>query len=411
MVLITMLASLVGCKYNRTSSVKAYEKSCYREKIIQIQRFQRTSSFCINSDGKLRSTLYITEVYSKMFNTCISPAKLRGAFLSEYKRCGSGGSLPKNVVNPIRNSIPVVDIPKFTAEKPLINSLLLRRDEVKNLIQEMDDHALRSSFVDISTRSITLAGEYYSKDDLENGMIAEGIALAALDVAMSAIPGVGFGRDLYEAVTGRGLLSGQELTPFDRSLSILGVVTFGSAGAVAKVLGVFAKLAKGKNAGSTIKKTWKLLDSGKKLGITTKKKMSRVIAWLKKPLASGTSSIWKSDALVDLSTPARRNHILNGDVTGGGHMFPGKPTKTIFPKTWSGDKIMHEVADIATDPKLVWKQMTGVPGTLYTKGKKPAKFEVVGVKDGVEIKVVFKPATSEFVTAHPISGPGVKRNP
>jgi hypothetical protein len=67
-----------------------------------------------------------------------------------------------------------------------------------------------------------------------------------------------------------------------------------------------------------------------------------------------------SDEYVNLANPARTKHILEGDRPGsGGHMWPGSPGKSVFPEDWSGEKIMHEASDVATDPSLTWKQQSG----------------------------------------------------
>ena len=79
------------------------------------------------------------------------------------------------------------------------------------------------------------------------------------------------------------------------------------------------------------------------------------------------------DELVNLASSQRTAHILTGDATGGGHLFPGAPGKTAFPQGWSGDQVMHHVSDIATDPALKWVPQTG-SGGWFTKAGKPARF-------------------------------------
>ncbi len=104
-----------------------------------------------------------------------------------------------------------------------------------------------------------------------------------------------------------------------------------------------------------------------------------------------------ADEFVDLASAQRRTHILTGDATGGGHLWPGLPGKTPFPKSWSGDRIMHEICDIATDP-AAWAnvQNQGQRAVLY------------GTRGGVEIKVVVNRGTGDIITGHPINLP---RNP
>ncbi|MDX6240271.1 MAG: hypothetical protein QOG10_5091, partial [Kribbellaceae bacterium] len=108
-----------------------------------------------------------------------------------------------------------------------------------------------------------------------------------------------------------------------------------------------------------------------------------------------------SDTLVDLSSASRRQHILYGDI-GGGHLWPGRPGKSTFPKSWSEDKAMHAISDIATDPNLVWKQQTGPVGADFTKYGKPVRFIVDGVRDGVKIRVVIEPRGEGIISGYPV---------
>ncbi len=106
--------------------------------------------------------------------------------------------------------------------------------------------------------------------------------------------------------------------------------------------------------------------------------------------------------LVNLASPQRTTHILAGEGPGrGGHLWPAQSGKTPFPSSWSPDKIMHEVSDIATDPALNWVQQSGKPGSLFTNAGNPARFVVFGERSGIEIKVVLEPAGEGIITAHP----------
>lgn len=104
------------------------------------------------------------------------------------------------------------------------------------------------------------------------------------------------------------------------------------------------------------------------------------------------------DDFVDLASPARRTHILDGDATGGGHLWPGNPGKTPFPQGWSGDKIMHEISDIATDP-AAWQN--AVPQGSRTV--------LNGTRGGVDIRVIVDTNTGEIISGYPTNLP--RRNP
>ncbi len=104
-----------------------------------------------------------------------------------------------------------------------------------------------------------------------------------------------------------------------------------------------------------------------------------------------------ADEFVDLASSARRNHILAEDATGGGHLWPGLPGKTPFPRGWSADRVMHEVSEIATDP-AAWRN-------VQYQGQRAV---LNGARDGVDIKVVVSRQTGEIITGHPTNLP---RNP
>ena len=108
---------------------------------------------------------------------------------------------------------------------------------------------------------------------------------------------------------------------------------------------------------------------------------------------------------VDILSPETKQHILYGDgPTSGGHMYPGNPGKSTFPKDWSADKIVHEIGDIATSPNTQWYAQSGTGG-LYTKAGNPARWAAYEIRDGVRIRVIYEPANGKIITAFPDKAP------
>ncbi len=103
----------------------------------------------------------------------------------------------------------------------------------------------------------------------------------------------------------------------------------------------------------------------------------------------------------DLIGGQEQFHIIHGDRTGGGHKWPGQPGKTVFPRGWDTDKILDSIADVATSPNSVRTQQTGRAGALYTRNGDPSRWKVEGVVDGVNIRVIYEPATDRIVTGFP----------
>jgi RHS repeat-associated protein len=101
------------------------------------------------------------------------------------------------------------------------------------------------------------------------------------------------------------------------------------------------------------------------------------------------------EELVNLASEARTTHVLEGDATGGGHLWPGLAGKTPFPESWSGAEVMNAISDVATDPassRVVQGGATIVNGT----------------REGVDIQVIVNNSTDQIVSGYPTNLP---RNP
>ncbi len=116
-----------------------------------------------------------------------------------------------------------------------------------------------------------------------------------------------------------------------------------------------------------------------------------------KTLHGGPSSA-TGPTFVNLASPQRTTHILTGDATGGGHLFPGMAGKSAFPQNWSAERVMHEISDIATDPR-----------SIFTPGR-GGRTIATGARDGVDIKVILGSPKEggNIITGFPTNVP---RNP
>jgi hypothetical protein len=138
--------------------------------------------------------------------------------------------------------------------------------------------------------------------------------------------------------------------------------------------------------------------------------------------------IQAGDPLLDgIISPQRQKHILYGDATGGGHLSGARvPDKSEFPPSWTESEILEVAADLATNPGLKWEQIdgpgegtihSGYPGPKFTNSGKPVRYRIVDqagnlpIVNGVTIRVIIQPDGEGVITAVPISGQGVIRNP
>ena len=79
---------------------------------------------------------------------------------------------------------------------------------------------------------------------IAEGEIALSFAWAVLDIASSWTPGISWGRDIYEAIAGKDLFSGEELPTWARTAAALGVVSLGIGSKGKATLQTIEKLAR-----------------------------------------------------------------------------------------------------------------------------------------------------------------------
>jgi hypothetical protein len=97
----------------------------------------------------------------------------------------------------------------------------------------------------------------------------------------------------------------------------------------------------------------------------------------------------------DVISPARQNHILSGDATGGGHKFGAGKNKPEFSSSWSDKQTFHNILDIATDPNITWKFNSSWKGRYD-------RFVADGVRDNVNIRAIIEPKGEGIISGFPL---------
>jgi hypothetical protein len=125
-----------------------------------------------------------------------------------------------------------------------LKALVDRRNEVRDRVQSMDYPEVRRAYVDIATESLKVSREFYKAEEYEEGGIAARYAEIALDLATSFTPGVSFGRDIYESITGFDLITGEKLGTFSRTVAMISAATLGIGSSFARCGKILAKIMK-----------------------------------------------------------------------------------------------------------------------------------------------------------------------
>lgn len=108
--------------------------------------------------------------------------------------------------------------------------------------------------------------------------------------------------------------------------------------------------------------------------------------------------VHNSDCGRDLIEGGDQVHIIAGDAHGGGHKWPGQPGKTPFPPSWDTDDILDGIADVVTNSESSWQWQTGAAGSMYTHAGNPSRVKIIGEYNGLQIRVIYEPATGRVVT-------------
>jgi len=119
-----------------------------------------------------------------------------------------------------------------------------RLKAVYKQIHSMDHYETRLGYIEIAQSSLKLARSELLAHNFEESSIAMQIAMACLDFAVSWTPFVGWGRDVWESVFAKDIITGEQLGSFARSLAILGVVTGGIGSKAGKIFDVLHKVIK-----------------------------------------------------------------------------------------------------------------------------------------------------------------------
>ena len=134
--------------------------------------------------------------------------------------------------------------PENTPEFIKLKNSIEHYHYVKNELDSSDvaDSEARQTFLELANSGIVIADEYYFAGEESDGDEALNFAKNILDLGLSFTPGVGWGKDVYEAATGRNLVTGEELDDFGRAAAVIGVVTVGFGSKIMKGLATLRKI-------------------------------------------------------------------------------------------------------------------------------------------------------------------------
>lgn len=306
--------------------------------------------------------------------------------------------------------------PEYVRIKRTINYYHYVKSELDS--SEMSDSEVKQTLLEIANSGIVIADGFYSGGEEASGDEALDFAKNVLDVALSFAPVVGWGKDMYEAATGRNLVTGEVLDDFERAAAVLGVVTVGFGSKIMKGLSTLRKV---KLRHMNVLSWNKALDgagniakSAKKSGFTKGEDVAQLAkGWksvtpdMESKILYGARKSPNKNQLIGAHSPNVKNNPnfevevlnVNPDGTQNVKLIKGYPdgsvskikSSTLFPDSWPDEKITNATRYVGQNPKIATRATDGA--TLH-KGK----------VDGVEMDVIKK--GDEVISGYPTGGSG-----
>jgi len=192
---------------------------------------------------------------------------------------------------------------------------------------DVPEKSTRQKLLNMARNTIVLADQYADSGQINEYEAAKEITTALLDITLSVTPVVGWGKDCYEAISGKNLLTGEKLSNFDRTAAWLGAVTGGIGSKVVGGIGVAAviftkigkKIDQSDEFADVLTQGNKIVDSAKKTGDgaqdaiafanSLSKNADEVIAVINSTVAVGVTSGSRFKAVVNFL----HDHLVNID--------------------------------------------------------------------------------------------------
>lgn len=199
------------------------------------------------------------------------------------KALAQANHLLDNALSP--NLVPAKEWRSNGEAKEIINDFHKKISKVR---PSSSDQALAK---DVALAALDEADEASANEDHELFERNLELAKAGLDIALGFIPVANIGQSLYEAITGRSVITGEELGTFGQAMAIIAVVTLGTSKMLESSLKTIAKIGeaalKSTSKASKFEKAVSLssiiIESSAKLGEDTSAEVNALAKAIKEP--------------------------------------------------------------------------------------------------------------------------------
>ncbi len=132
------------------------------------------------------------------------------------------------------SALSQIDLGKFKTTNVSREGNEIRRvatylNYAKSRISEYQDgtRIKREDLIAIAEAALIQADSLYAESDLAGGDVALEMAEVLLDASLNFVPGVSWVNDVYQSVTGKSVVTGEQLSEIDRTFAVIGLLSGG----------------------------------------------------------------------------------------------------------------------------------------------------------------------------------------
>ncbi|MCB9229165.1 MAG: hypothetical protein H6618_06095 [Deltaproteobacteria bacterium] len=246
-----------------------------------------------------------------------------------------------------------------------------KRLAAEKKIQEMDFPDRRQNIIDVSREVARDALDLAKEKETEDALFGIGLAETVLDLATSLTPGVSWVRDVYESISGRHLITGEDLSATERLMASAGALSAGLGSKVGKFAKIVDRLGMGADATGIIHKAEKVYDSAKNWGLkpdqvkgfaNTLKLSGLELSHAKKALSVAREPYKGSTRLAHAlhkhqgTAPGRKPHLWGDKLKGAMNTWHDQAMKH-YREIFTGPGKFEKVADPKTGIQWLEKRL------------------------------------------------------
>uniref|UniRef100_UPI003563E229 pre-toxin TG domain-containing protein n=1 Tax=Halobacteriovorax sp. TaxID=2020862 RepID=UPI003563E229 len=257
-----------------------------------LNRWGEDTSFTQESEESIKR--FIENIDKKNLNQAIKELELQEKVQTRIESIAAEWDIkfervenksPETPIEQYANDL--IDLKRCTLKKEACDSInsLSTHNDFKDEYKQLESlyktsNYIGSSSVDIEYKEsafdfLSLSADSLIQGDIESSQKIEKVALSIIDIGLGLLPVAGIGKDIYELVTGKNLVTDDKLSEFDRTLALVGILSLGSShyiSAAGKVLIKFKNITK-----SVFSNGVTIVNSARKLGFSKASQLGEFI--------------------------------------------------------------------------------------------------------------------------------------